>query len=294
MNEELIGALAQMSQQTNGSLHTDTLEFLKVKEHQTALAEAIVQGASRAQFLSIIGIDESIYANLRSALNKQDLDAGRKKIIAKRGAAGGLMIVNIEDVAQLPTDQVDREQQLESAVNETIATQRDLEKNYYERVKVWAIENGYRSCVVVGGQLPGYKWENPDLIAVEAEISNLSRQIRYTVVSFEVKLGVEPYAVWQAAHYQRFSNEVYLAFAKSEREIRDRHEGRIFEAAVELGLGVLGLENQKFKEIQTPKSVSPDPLRMEEIIANFSDRFKTILDDARKTHNECFKVGLID
>jgi hypothetical protein len=77
--------------------------------------------------------------------------------------------------------------------------------------------------------LPGYRWENPDLIAVDYVVSKITRSTIFDISSFEVKLRVEPYAVWQAAHYKRFSTEVYIAFAKEEKQIREQNDGRLFD-----------------------------------------------------------------
>ena len=131
--------------------------------------------------------------------------------------------------------------------------------------------------------MPGYKWENPDLIAVDYSVSKLLRSLQYSVTSFEVKLRVEPQSVWQAAHYLRFSHEGYLAIAKDEHEVSNRYEGRVFELAVELGLGVLCYDKnaQQFKEIQTPRAASPDQHRVQDTIVSFGDLFKQVIQDSR-------------
>jgi hypothetical protein len=144
-----------------------------------------------------------------------------------------------------------------------------LEKKYYPLVKAWAQQEGYAKCQITGGKLPGYHWENPDLIAIDYVVNEYARSVAFDITSFEVKLLVEPSAAWQAAHYKHFSREVYIAFAQDEKTIREQDGGRVFDLAIELGLGVLAFEDGKFKVIQSTKANVPQESAVSEILSNY-------------------------
>ena len=61
------------------------------------------------------------------------------------------------------------------------------------------------------------------------------------LTSMEVKLSFDAKGLWQAAHYRNFSHYVYLACYESPEMLRNRLDGRLYEMAVEMGLGILSL-----------------------------------------------------
>jgi hypothetical protein len=83
---------------------------------------------------------------------------------------------------------------------------------------------------------------------------------------------------------------VYLAFARDEQEVRQKYEGRVFELAVALGLGVLCFDaaNRQFKEIQSPRIIIPEGQNVEEVISNCSRLFADTLSVARTSHRQAF------
>ena len=229
---------------------------------------------SKEKFIDL-GLTSENYGEIRNILNGVNIDSNRK-IIANIGRRGGLRVIN-ED--QIPHgDKVASEIAIDKEIekNDKSAQQKEekelrLEKNFYELVQKWAMLNGYTNCVVTGGRLPGFKWENPDLIHPDYWLNEMTPAIEFNIVSFEVKLRVEPFAVWQAAHYLNFSEYVFLVFAKPEKEIRDKDDGRVFKFAVDMGLGVLAWskDSKEFNLIQSPRQFYPSQSRVIECIKNF-------------------------
>jgi hypothetical protein len=164
-----------------------------------------------------------------------------------------------------PTEQEEVQEQAEKLDSKSLR----LEKEYYPLVKAWAQQVGYDKCEITGGKLPGYRWENPDLIAIDYVVNEYARSVAFDITSFEVKLLVEPSAICQAAHYKHFSLAVYIAFAQNEKTIREQDGGRVFDLAIELGLGVLAFEDGKFKIIQSPKPHVPQESAVSQILSNY-------------------------
>jgi hypothetical protein len=145
-------------------------------------------------------MSEDVYLELRSKLNKKQV--GNVAIItAVRGASGGLKLVqNSQGGVNPKQEQVQQEEQFADEAERVNVTERTLERSYYPLVKAWAEVAGYENCKITGGLIPGHSWENPDLVSISGSISELSRSLKFYTVSFEVKLLVHPFAVWQAAH----------------------------------------------------------------------------------------------
>lgn len=267
MSELLVKSLHAAA--SNEAALQKTKAFLADESKLLEFADKIEKGEQRDRFLSISGIDGDIYDNLRTILNKRDI-GDATKIVARQGRRGGLYLTTQEEVVG---PQVDRasEEALEKESEQVDNRELTLEREYYPLVKAWAEVAGFASTAITGGLLPGYRWENPDLIAVDYVVAKFDKAIAFDIVSFEVKLRIDPYAVWQAAHYKRFSSQVYVAFAKGEDEIREQNDGRVFELAVELGLGVLAYDSnkRKFAEIQTPRIEVPNNVRTNETVERF-------------------------
>lgn len=254
----------------NREISQDSRDFLEDEANQNAFSKCIYDSCSRDQFLAIESITEEIYKNLRKALNGYKVNDDIS-IVAIRGRAGGLKLLEIE---KLNSPAVTDEQinKFESEAEEIDDKEKVLEKDFYPMVRAWALEAGYKSCEISGDKKKGHSWENPDLISVDYSFNKIFRSIDFDVASFEVKLKIKPSAIWQAAHYLKFSNEVYVAFAKSSKEIKEKDKERVFSLAVELGLGVLAYENNKFTEIQSPRRNKPD----QEMVAEFVDNFSSL------------------
>jgi hypothetical protein len=269
------------------------------------LSNAIVGRKSKDEFVEIIKgyLDklpdsdgnkttlnpDDIYRLIRQSSNDLKLPNGAI-IKAVRGRAGGLYIIpetsNQESAATEKTLK-DVEKQVEKQneqAEQLDKKERDLEKDYYPLVRTWANENGYPDCKITGGKIPGYKWENPDLVEIQYTVGEFTRTLDFEITSIEVKLQVVPEAIWQAAHYKKFSREVYVAFAKTESEILTKDDRRVFDLAVELGIGVLGLDNggtvKRFKLIHYPTQLSPDAREIDMLISGFRELFKDKLEAA--------------
>lgn len=252
--------------------------FLKV------LTEAIAEQIdNQPQNSDEIDADE-VFVSIRRSLNGFRTDDG-STITPRRGQFGGLYLLPaIADQNQITelAKNVDAIVKVEKEQEETDKQERELEKNFYPLVQKWAVENGYEQTKITGGKLPGFKWENPDLIEVQYSVGEFTRSIDFGITCFEVKLKVEPFGVWQAAHYRKFSREVYIAFAKSEADVRERDNGRIFDMAVELGIGVLALNKQRdaFIQIHAPAQSTPALSEINLVISRFQGLYKDQLQKA--------------
>lgn len=280
------------------------------------VCEGIVAGWKRDAFLKLvsdamafnveaepipddgIGADE-VYVSIRRCLNGIKNTDG-SVITPRQGAFGGLYLLSPESPAQAA------EMQVEKAVIENIVEvaseqeqaelkERNLEKNFYPLVRDWALKNGYEKTEITGGKLPGFKWENPDLIEVQYSVGQFTRSIDFGITCFEVKLKVEPFGVWQAAHYRKFSREVYIAFAKNEKEVRGRDDGRIFDMAVELGIGVLAISENgdEFVQIQAPAQNTPAAAEINLVVSRFQGFYKELLQQAANDLKRTLEIPTI-
>lgn len=277
MLEVLVSALRD-ARSRDGALDS-TKAFLADETALQEFARKIEQGEQRDRFLSILTITPAVYDDLRTILNKKSLP-NNLMIVARQGRRGGLHVITPAAPSVVPQIDKTQEKEVEKESKEVDDRELRLEKEYYPLVKAWAEQAGFSATIITGGLLPGYRWENPDLISVDYTISKYDKTIMFDIVSFEVKLRIDPYAVWQAAHYKRFSSQGYVAFAKGADEIREQNDGRVFELAVELGLGVLSYNAEKrgFEEIQSPRKETPDNVRTMETI----ERFSSVIEDVIK------------
>lgn len=225
-----------------------------------------------------------IYNQAREILPSQIIEEdGKKYIIGKRrGSNGGFVITEMleipkdiesEEGEEVSIEAIETEiEKANSEIEQAELKERRLEKYYYPYVQKWAQENGFERCEITGGLIPGPKWENPDLIEMYFDFGKNIAQINIEVTSFEVKLKIEPQAIWQAAHYSRFSHYTFVAFALTEEQVRSAE--RIFELAVNFGIGVLVLEERgqdqiNFKLIHSPTKNNPPASEIETIISRF-------------------------
>lgn len=263
--DAVIRAIKELAPRAGPSL----LAFIENPNHVRAIAEGIAIGRRRVYFSDDLKMDDA-YTDLRTLINNMPI-SDHRQIAARRGAAGGLQIVTVEQLPRQPDNLAEQVRQNEAQTEGVQERELTLEKHYYPYVRQWAIEHGYPNCHITGGQLPEPKWENPDLIDIAFEILPHLKEITYTVTSFEVTLRVDHYAVWQADHYLRASSSVYLAFAKKEDEVR--RNDRVLDLAIEFGLGVLVLDDApgapRFREIQSPRTTYPPATNVNEIIERF-------------------------
>lgn len=231
-------------------------------------------------------LNNIIYTTVRDSLSNRTI--GNIRIQCRAGALGGFELIEQNPIGE--NSQVENHEETagnqpkniaaELTENETATVKleekiRKLEKHFYESVRNWALKNNDGvNCVITGGRLPFPKWENPDLVQVDAIVGQFTKKIEFEITAFEVKLRVEPYAVWQAANYKRFSSYVYVAFAKNEEDVRGQDGGRVFDIAVDLGVGVLVLENASdtlpvFKEIHAPRRNTPLDADINSVLAGY-------------------------
>lgn len=273
----------------------------RARKEQSVFQEAVVQIArkifssnARAAFLErlesenlvshdsegfqLVSPDE--YSIIRSMFSRTNEELN-VEVSKRRGATGGFLCapkstrsmpevgVTLEAQSQEILKKSEEIQNLETKSDELAEVELTYEKHYYPLVQAWAVQNDYKACEIIGGRLARQKWENPDLLHIECAVDPLTNFPLFELFSFEVKLNVEPYAVWQAAHYLGFSAESYVAFCKDEKQVRSKYDGKVFDLAVELGLGVLCFEQGSFKLLQSPRKNFPNSSRVHAAINDF-------------------------
>lgn len=291
LKEELVELIEQLQFNPNCN---DTLKLvLQVPDRVSAIADAIIEGRRRSDYIDLIP-GNGDYGNFCHLIRGSEISG--KTVARKIGYYGGLFlsspILRTEQVV-LPEEQEIK--QVEAQQKAAEEEEYKKEKSYYALVQQWAVSvGGYEGCTTIGGQLPRYRWENPDLVWLGADVHKAHRLIELSCVSFEVKLNIDPFAVWQAAHYQRFSNEVYLAIAKSEQEIEDRYEGRPLELAIEFGLGILCFdkETKQFRMIHRPRTAKPSHYEVEKVFEDYKEISAPILERVRNKFSELYQFRL--
>jgi hypothetical protein len=247
-----------------------------------------ILNSGEIDFQNIFGEDAVVwfYTTARSNLAQNIINNNIQTVYSRRRGFRGGFEKREYPIAEVNTDIIIDNQPIndvpgiENAVAETNREienieirGRELEKYYYKPVLEWARLNGYGGCQITAGLIPGPRWENPDLLEISVNFGENISSLNIEISSFEVKLKVDPQAVWQAAHYSKFSHHSFIAFAKSEREVRE--EERVFDLAVQFGLGILVLEENsdtvKFKQIHSPTTKNPSSIEMNNIIENFID-----------------------
>lgn len=289
-----------MSNWNNGQRKVDAENFLRLIDNNQdkksglnkIFSDAIIENLTRTEIIdkleklidgNSIGADPNwIYSQARNIFRNLQVNKEEKSYSVKNrvGQRGGFYLQ--ENLAPKPEIRIDEENLKNFETEQEVAESkgRELEKDFYPYVKIWADNNGFDGCEITGGALPRPRWENPDLLHVSYDIGDCTLSIEWEVTSFEVKLKVEPYAIWQAANYKKFSNWSYVAFAKSEREIRDQDDGRVFDLAIEQGIGVLALEVANgipcFREIHSPVRNTPNSAEFNNFIRDFSKKVNSI------------------
>jgi hypothetical protein len=228
-----------------------------------------------------------LYYEALKILSPQTIEEDGKKFIVgrRRGSNGGFLLTEIIDSSvESNFENAEPEKsiaEIEKEIDETNIQitevenkERLLERHYYPYVQTWARENGFEKCEITGGLIPGPKWENPDLLEMYFDSGKNIPSMNIEIASFEVKLKIEPQAIWQAAHYTKFSHFTFVAFALTEEEVRSAD--RIFDLAVNLGIGILVLEKRnsneiKFKQIHSPTKNNPPSNEIETIVSRFLD-----------------------
>ena len=190
--------------------------------------------------------------------------------------AGGLKLPE-SDTSKLPgvdSGQLEAaKKRSEDEIAKSEARQERLERDLYPYVKKWATTTGgYEKVAVVGDNHARDKWENPDLVAVIENDLDWLTGVDIEVTSFEVKLSLDVFGLWQAAHYRFFSHYVYLAVYEPPEDVK---ANRLYDRAVQLGLGILCLTKSghagsgvRCTEINSPGRQVPRPAEVDSILAD--------------------------
>jgi hypothetical protein len=230
---------------------------------------------SRDDIVREFRLSDEEYALCRNEFARQKL------AVPLRGRGGGLRLPPLEEET-LPTL---NESALEQAKRqERVAGSKFLaekgEGDLYPYVKRWAEENGYAQVRIVANMHRRPQWENPDLIAVSAFTPRWFVGQQLEVTTFEVKLEFDIFGIWQAAHYRHFSHYVFLACYTSQQALHEPDEGRLFDIAVDLGLGIIAMTSAgaggkgvKCDVINQPARQTPLIEELDRLLDNYHDIF---------------------
>jgi hypothetical protein len=224
-----------------------------------------------------LGITDDAYQQVRDTLLKSG------EVVSLRCRGGGLKLpAPAESLPEVDEKKIE-EVKVEQAALERGREQKDekadkAEKDLYPYVKQWADSAGYSHVHIVGDNHRRGRWQNPDVVALVVTPLNWLVGQDIEITSIEVKVAIDITSVWQAANYRRHSHYVYLASYQSERELRSEVYVQAFEAAVDLGLGVLtltpsgqGAKGVQVREINSPRRQAPSVFEIDSFLTDFED-----------------------
>lgn len=198
--------------------------------------------------------------------------------IRRRQGPNGGLYTTLTEAAQGNNQELENiKSEIEENINQieqAEAQNKRLEKHYYPVVLEWSRTHGFPECRIIGGQLSGAKWENPDLIEISCDHKPNTVSMEIAITSFEVKLKIDPYAVWQAAHYKKFSTYTFLAFAQKKEDLLQSDKESILELAISFGLGILTLRNdndQEFELVHFPTRNNPSNREIDILVSRYSE-----------------------
>lgn len=120
----------------------------------------------------------------------------------------------------------------------------------YPMLESWLIAQGCQAKDVSFGRSLG-KWGNPDIAGITA-IDDFNGSF-IELVTIEAKVSLDNWEQWifEAVSHRRFANRAYFAFAHPEETIsKIPQDMRYYAEIYNIGVLVLSLENEKFKQLQ--------------------------------------------
>ncbi len=231
---------------------------------------------SRKAILAATGMEESEFSAGVSELQESGM------VVPYRCQGGGLRfpVTIVEPAVDASALEAEKERQArsdEAVRNEGQKAERDL----YPYVQKWADRAEYKPVVITGDFHRRPTWENPDLIALRTYPLKWLIGSEVEVAAIEVKLLFDAPAIWQAAHYRRFAHYVYLACYESMEALRTKGEGRLFDLAVELGIGILCLSpggqggtGVKCQEVHSPIRQNPQRAELDSLLTDYGEKLE--------------------
>jgi hypothetical protein len=140
----------------------------------------------------------------------------------------------------------------------------------YPLLESWLVAQGYQAQDVSSGRSLG-KWGNPDVAGISAldAFNGLSIEL----VTVEAKVSVDNWEQWifEAISHRRFANRSYFAFAHPEETVsKIPQDMRYYAELYNIGVLVLSMDNDKYKNLQAGKLADPLDSEDVEVIEVFS------------------------
>ncbi len=229
--------------------------------------------ASQTRLRTDIGITPEQYIAVRGEL------LGKGFVVPYQCYSGGIRVID-DTAPELPPSDIEK---IATAKNQEIQQEAKFheekteEKALYPAVEQWANNSGFMYVANVADSHGRPSWENPDIIAINQYELQWLAGSHIEITSIEVKLSFTVTAIWQAAHYRKFSHFVYLACFENETEMRNSEEGRLYRVCSELGLGVISLSSSgyagkgvKCSEINSPARHNPSIEDVDAFLCDYS------------------------
>lgn len=208
------------------------------------------------------------------------------KIVRYRCKGGGVKLIPDEvSNPEINAEELSKIEAEKTIINEAEAKLNDSksEESLYPYIERWAFydqKNSFDHVKIVGNNHRRHSWENPDLIALNIHYYEWLVGHEVIITAFEVKLNFSIYALWQAANYRNFAHQVYLACYEKPEQMYSSQDGRLFEIAMNMGIGIISMSPSgqsgsgvKCTEILTPEFKPPQLIEIDSFLSDYSDLF---------------------
>lgn len=214
---------------TNGALSSNAQKLLE------EIGKNTNKQGSNPSFKTKLALSDEDYNKAKDEL----LESG--KIAVYQCYGGGIRLVKDTPLTAPSERNLEAAIAKETKAVETLLEEKE-ERDLYPYVQQWALNKAeFDFVATVGDNHPRKPWENPDLIAINYYDLQWHVGQHIEVATIEVKLVFNIYAIWQTAHYRRFSHYVYLACYENRNDIQRKEDGRLLKIANELGIGIIAM-----------------------------------------------------
>jgi hypothetical protein len=160
---------------------------------------------------------------------------------------------------------------LTASKDETRTTKRvQKEILLYPILRSWLAAQGYQAEDISSGRTQG-RWGNPDVAGISARDAFNGLSIELVTVEAKTSLDNWEQLIFEAISHRRFANRSYFAFAHEEEMIKKiPSEMRYYAELYNIGVLVLSMDNEKYRELHEGKLTEPLSSEDVEIIEIFS------------------------
>jgi len=176
-------------------------------------------------------------------LSRASLDAESKITSAKHEGKKGYYLLKKSLVVSSGEDSIGKGRETNKLIKKEILL--------YPILVSWLTAQGYQSKDISLKRSLG-KWGNPDVAGIQVEDNLGMKSIE--VLTIEAKISIDNWEQWifEAVSHRRFANRVYFAFAHPEETIEKiPSEMRYYAELYNIGILILSMENETFKEFQS-------------------------------------------